>query len=90
MFGITQYNWIQGHFADIGLTAQFTTFIYYLYGHKRFGLHVSISLPPLLFTLYECMQYPNSDPIDIVCYFFGSIAALMSITFFKYRTKISV
>ena len=90
MFGITQYNWIQGHFADIGLTAQFTTFFYYLYGHKRFGPYMSISLPPLLFTLYEFMQYPNTDPIDIVCYFFGSIAALISISLFKNKMKISV
>ena len=90
LFGITQYNWIQGHFADIGLTAQFTTFFYYLYGHKRFGPHLSISLPPSLFALYECMQYPNTDPIDIVCYFVGSIAALTSITIFKYKMKIIV
>jgi len=35
LFRLTQYNWIQGHFSDIGLTAQFTTAIFYLRGHKE-------------------------------------------------------
>lgn len=83
MLGITEYNWIQGHFADIGLTAQFTTAMYYLFGHKRKSLPFVLLLPPIAFTFYECMQYPRMDYVDIACYFGGSAIALCSVTLFR-------
>jgi hypothetical protein len=89
LFGITGYTWIQGHFSDLGLTAQFTTFFYYLYSHRPFGVYLAVSLPPILFTLYELWQYPNTDPIDIACYIIGSLAAFTSITIYKYRIKLT-
>ncbi|HUS86331.1 MAG TPA: hypothetical protein VMW76_03740 [Bacteroidales bacterium] len=85
LFGITKYNWIQGHFSDIGLTAQFTTVIYYLSGHKPWGKYISTLLPILAFTFFELIQYPKTDPIDIFCYFLGSFSALLSILLYKYR-----
>jgi len=87
LFGITKYNWIQGHFSDIGLTAQFTTVIYYLVGYKRGGKYISFLLPLLAFTIYELIQYPNTDPMDILCYSIGSFVALLSILLYKYRLK---
>jgi hypothetical protein len=87
MFGLTSYNWIQGHFSDLGLTAQFTTAFYYLYGHKSIGPYFAVIIPPILFTLYELWQYPNTDPADIVCYCIGSLAALTSIRIYKIRLK---
>ena len=90
LFGITKYNWIQGHFSDIGLTAQFTTVIYYMLGHKPSGKYISTFLPIIAFTLFELIQYPNTDPIDIFCYFLGTFLALLSILLYKYRlTKVS-
>ena len=87
LLGITKYNWIQGHFSDIGLTAQFTTVIYYLVGYKRGGNYISFFLPVLAFTIYELIQFPNTDPIDISCYTFGSFIALLSILMYKFRLK---
>lgn len=87
LFGITQYNWAQGHFSDIGLTAQFTTVIYYVAGHKQEGKYFSFFLPPLVFTGYELIQYPRTDLMDIVCYTFGSLIALLSILLYKNRMK---
>jgi hypothetical protein len=84
LLGITEYNWIQGHFADIGLTAQFTTAMYYLFGHKRKSLPFVLLLPPIAFTFYECMQYPRTDYVDIACYVGGSAMALCSVTIFRF------
>ncbi|MBN2028900.1 hypothetical protein JW824_01535 [bacterium] len=83
LFRVTQYNWIQGHFSDIGLTAQFTTAIFYLRGHKEKGSYYAFFFPPFFFTLYEMTQYPNSDPVDILCYFLGSGIALMSLKVYQ-------
>lgn len=83
LFGLTRYNWIQGHFSDLGLTAQVSTAIYYLWGHRRFGWLVSTLVPPVLFTLYELWQVPNHDLVDIVCYFLGSIVAVILIVLHK-------
>ena len=84
MFGLTRYNWIQGHFSDLGLTAQFTTAIYYLWGHKSIGPYIALIIPPILFTLYELWQYPKTDPVDIVCYCIGSLFALATIKIYKF------
>lgn len=83
LFGITEYNWIQGHFADIGLTAQFTTAAYYLFGHKRTSVPLVLLLPPLAFTSYELMQFPHTDYVDVACYFGGSAVALCSIIIYQ-------
>ena len=91
LFGISEYNWIQGHFSDIGLTAQFTTAIYYLKGHIKKSLYFALFIPPLLFSLYEVFQYPHIDPVDIICYFSGSGIALLSLIGYKRwinRTKV--
>ncbi|MBN1846215.1 MAG: hypothetical protein JW810_11065 [Sedimentisphaerales bacterium] len=79
LFNITQYNWIQGHFSDIGLTAQCTTALYYLFGHRSRSIPFAFALPPLAFTCYEIMQYPHTDYVDIACYVAGSAMALGSI-----------
>ena len=84
LLGVTEYNWIQGHFADIGLTAQCTTALYYLFGHKRKSLPFVLLLPPIAFTFYEFMQYPHMDTVDIACYFGGSTVALCSVTLFRF------
>lgn len=84
LLGITEYNWIQGHFADIGLTAQCTTALYYLFGHTRKSLPFVLLLPPIAFTFYEGMQYPRTDYVDIICYFGGSAMALCSVTLFRF------
>lgn len=86
LLGLTRYNWIQGHFADIGLPAQFTTVLYYILGHTRLGPIVAFLVPPLAFTLFELTQYPNSDPVDILCYFSGSVAAILSLFIHRRRT----
>jgi len=88
ILGLNRYNWIQGHFSDIGLTAQFTTALYYIYGHKQSIIFPIVILPPFSFTLYELTQYPNSDPIDIACYFLGSMIAIFSLIIYKHITKI--
>jgi hypothetical protein len=80
---VDPFSWIAGHFADIGLTAQLSTMLYYLVEHKKRGFLVAALLPPVLFSLYEFMQYPDSDPVDIACYFFGSFIALISISAYK-------
>ena len=87
LFGITKYNWIQGHFSDIGLTAQFTTVIYYVSGHKPWGKYISTFLPIVAFAFFELIQYPNTDLIDIFCYVIGSFIALLSILLYKYRLE---
>lgn len=84
LFGITEYNWIQGHFSDIGLSAQFTTAIYYLSGHKSWGKYISTFVPIVALTSFELLQYPKTDPVDIFCYFLGSFAAISSILLYKY------
>ena len=83
LFRITEYNWIQGHFADIGLPAQFTTAMYYLLGHKRRSIPLVLLLPPAAFTFYELMQFPRSDYIDVACYFAGSAIALCSLSLYR-------
>ena len=87
LFGITKYNWIQGHFSDIGLTAQFTTVIYYLLGHKLRGKYISIFLPVFAFTFFELNQYPDIDLVDILCYTLGSFIAFISIILYNYKVK---
>jgi hypothetical protein len=84
LVGITEYNWIQGHFADIGLTAQFTTAMYYLFGHKKKSIPFVLLLPPAAFTFYELMQFPRTDSADIACYFAGSAIALCSVSLYGY------
>jgi len=85
LFRITEYNWIQGHFSDIGLTAQFTTALYYLLGHRRQSIPFVLLLPPIAFTFYELIQYPRTDCVDIVCYFVGSSIALFSVSLYRYK-----
>jgi len=87
IFGVNAYNWIAGHFADIGLTAQCTTALYYVFGHKRWGVSSAILIPPALFCMYELAQYPSSDPADIACYFSGSIVAMLSIQAYRARIR---
>lgn len=85
LFGISEYNWIQGHFADIGLTAQFTTAMYYLFGHNRKSIPFVLLLPPVAFTFYEFVQFPRTDYADIACYFGGSATALCSVSLYRCR-----
>ncbi|MFQ5605999.1 MAG: hypothetical protein ACE5HS_22230 [bacterium] len=87
ILGLNKYNWMQGHFADTGLPAQFTTTIYYLTGHTRTGRIVAIAVPPLLFTIYEFTQAQWADTVDIACYFIGSLAAMVSICIYKQIAK---
>jgi len=84
IIGITEYNWIQGHFADIGLTAQCTTAMYYLLGYKYKSIPFVLLLPPVAFTFYEFMQFPSTDYVDIACYFVGSAIALCSVSLYRY------
>jgi hypothetical protein len=85
LIGITDYNWIQGHFADIGLTAQCTTAMYYLFGHKHKNIPFVLLLPPVAFTFYEFMQFPHTDYVDITCYFGGSAIALCTVSIYRCR-----
>lgn len=87
LLGLSRYNWIQGHFADIGLPAQCTTALYHLFGHTRLGRFVAAVLPPVAFILYEFWQIPNADPADVVCYAAGSAAASISISLFLAQDK---
>jgi len=87
LLGITEYNWIQGHFSDIGLTAQCSTAMYYLFGNKRKSILPVLLLAPAAFTLYELSQFPNHDYIDIICYFAGSAIALSSVSLYKRRLR---
>ncbi len=87
LLGLSRYNWIQGHFADIGLPAQCMTALYHLFGHMRLGRFVAVLLPPVAFILYEFWQIPNADPADVVCYMAGSAAASISIGLFLVRDK---
>ena len=77
-----QYTWMAGHFADIGLPAQCTTALYYVFGHFRSGRLIAALLPPVPFILYEYSQMPNADPHDVICYCLGS--ALASFTIFLF------
>lgn len=87
LLGLTRYNWIQGHFADIGLPAQCTTALYHLFGHVRLGRFAAALLPPAAFILYEFWQIPDADPADVVCYMAGSVAASISISLFLAQDK---
>ena len=89
LLGITEYNWIQGHFADIGLTAQCSTAMYYLFGNKRKSIPPILLFPPAVFSLYELSQFPYHDYTDIICYFAGSAIALSSVSLYKHRLKMT-
>ena len=87
LLGITGHNWIQGHFADIGLTAQFTTAGYYMFGHKLASIPLVLLAPPAAFTCYEFMQFPRTDYADIACYFAGSAIALCSVSLYRRKLQ---
>jgi hypothetical protein len=76
------YTWMAGHFADMGLPAQCTTALYYIFGRVRLGRFIAALLPPVLFILYEYSQLPNADPADVASYCVGSAVASLSIFLF--------
>lgn len=88
MLNLTSYNFLQGHLSDFALSAEATSVLLCMYGDSKLGRFVSVVAPATAFTVHEFMQpiykipSPYTDPIDIACYFGGSILAYLGVKAF--------
>jgi len=89
-YNLTEYNFIQGHLADIGLSGVFTGILYNHIKNKR-NRFIPLVVPPILLTSWEIIEGfipgQGTDPIDIACYFTGSITAYTGIEYFSTKEK---
>jgi len=85
---LTDYNFLQGHLSDFALSAESTSCLLAMYGDSKLGRLVSVLAPATALTIHEFMQpiykipTPYTDPVDIACYFAGSITAYLGVKAF--------
>ncbi|MFA6461411.1 MAG: hypothetical protein WCV90_04025 [Candidatus Woesearchaeota archaeon] len=84
--GVRNYDWMQGHLSDFGLSAQFVSLGQIAFGDSKLGKTLSAVAVPTALTIHEFfpLLVPREgcfDLQDIACYYAGAGLAYLTSEF---------